>query len=293
MTVALIPLLALTLSHPAEAKKAPAAAPTTTVAPVAAPADPAAARTQALALWGQRGDEAKLREALTAYEGVLAASPGDKDALYHLVRGYYFLGDGHLTDKDQKLVVWAKAIDYGNQCLATNADYSALLSKGNETPDTAARVFTKDDVPCIYWTSSALGKWAKASGIALTLRHLPTVKAYMTKVGELDPAYYYDGPDRYWGAYYSAIPSFAGQDLSKSKDYFDKALAAYPTFLGTHVLLAGEWAVKKQDKATFTKELNWVIAADASAIPDVQPEMEAAQRQARALLAAIDDNFAN
>jgi hypothetical protein len=115
----------------------------------------------------------------------------------------------------------------------------------------------------------------------------------MTRVGDLDPTYYYDGPNRYWGAYYAAIPSFAGQDLNKSKDFFDKALAANPAFLGNHVLLAGEWAVKKQDKATFQRELNWVIAADATAIPDVQPEMEAAQRQAKALLAAIDDNFAN
>ncbi len=290
MSIALLALLAA--SHPAEAKKkteevtTPAAAP----APVA---DLAATRAQAEALWAQRGEEQKLRDALTSYEQVLAAAPGDRGALYHLLRGYYFLGDGHLTDKDQKLEVWAKAITYGNQCLALNTEYASLLGKGDEDPASASRAFTKDDVPCVYWASSALGKWAKASGIALTLKHLPTVKAYMTKVGELDAAYYYDGPDRYWGVYYAAIPSFAGQDLNKSKEYFDKALAANPTFLGTHVLFAGEWAVKKQDKATFKKELEWVIAADPTVLPDVQPEMEAAQRQAKALLAAIDDNFAN
>lgn len=288
MSLALLALLAA--SHPAEAKKK--AEPV--AAPAAAPAaDPAATRTAAEALWAQRGDEAKLREALTSYEQLLAAAPGDRDALYHLLRGYYFLGDGHLTDKDQKLEVWAKAIGYGNQCLALNSEYAGLLAKGDEDPASATRTLTKDDVPCVYWTSSALGKWAKASGIGLTLKHLPTVKAYMTKVGELDPAYYYDGPDRYWGAYYAAIPSFAGQDLNKSKEYFDKAIAANPLFLGNHVLLAGEWAVKKQDKATFQKELEWVIAADPTTIPEVQPEMEAAQRQAKALLAAIDDNFAN
>lgn len=282
-------LLALLLCAPsAEAKPTPAAAPA-----VAPAADPAATRAQAEAAWAQRGDPAQLRASLAAYEQVQAALPTDRDALYHLVRGYYFLGDGHLTDKDERLAVWDKAIRFGNQCLALNADYSALLGKGDEDPASASRAFTAEDVPCLYWTSSALGKWAKGSGIALTLKHLPTVKAYMTRVGELDATYYYDGPDRYWGAYYAAIPSFAGQDLTKSKAYFDKAIAANPAFLGTHVLLAGEWAVKKQDKATFQKELEWVIAADASAIPDVQPEMEAAQRQAKALLAAIDDNFAN
>lgn len=287
MSLALLVLLAA--SHPAEAKKKTEEV----VAPVVAAADPAATRAQAEALWAERGDPAKLRESLAAYEQVLAATPGDRDALYHLLRGYYFLGDGHLTEKDQKLEVWAKAITYGNQCLALNTEYAGLLGKGDEDPASATRVLVKDDVPCIYWTSSALGKWAKGSGIALTLKHLPTVKAYMTKVGDLDPTYYYDGPNRYWGVYYAAIPSFAGQDLNKSKDYFDKALAAAPTFLGTHVLYAHEWAVKKQDKATFQKELEWVIAADATVLPDVQPEMEAAQRQAKALLATIDDYFAN
>lgn len=292
MTVALLPLLALVLSNPAEAKKK-VDPPVVTEVPAAAVTDVAAARTQAEQLWALRGDQAKLREALTAYEAVLAASPGDRDALYHLLRGYYFLGDGHLTEKTEKLDVWAKAIEYGNQCLATNTEYAGLLAKGDEDPASATRVLTKDDVPCIYWTSSALGKWAKATGMMLTLKHLPTVKAYMTKVGELEPGHYYDGPNRYWGAYYAAIPSFMGQDLNKSKEHFDKALAAHPAFLGTHVLLAAEWAVKKQDRATFQKELEWVIAADATVLPDVQPEMEAAQRQAKALLAAIDDNFAN
>ena len=286
-------LLAFLLVAPsAQAKPKPAAA--VVAAPAVTPAaDVAATREQALALWAQRGDATRLRESLTAYEQLLAADASDKDALYHLVRGYYFLGDGHLTEKEEKLDVWAKSIAYGNQCLALNKDFSGLLAKGDEDPASASRVLTKEDVPCVYWTSSALGKWAKGSGIGLTLKHLPTVKAYMTRVGELEPTYYYDGPNRYWGAYYAAIPSFAGQDLNKSKEFFDKALAANPTFLGNHVLLAGEWAVKKQDKATFEKELNWVIAADATVLPDVQPEMEAAQRQAKALLAAIDDNFAN
>jgi hypothetical protein len=115
----------------------------------------------------------------------------------------------------------------------------------------------------------------------------------MTRVGELDPGYYFNGPDRYWGAYYSAIPSFAGQDLNKSKDYFDKAIAAHPDFLGTHVLLAGEWAVKTQNKAKFEEELNGVINGDAGKIPEVRPEAEAEQRKAKDLLAHEGDFFAD
>lgn len=258
-----------------------------------APDQKATLKADAEALWAQRNDPEKLKASLARYEQLYPMDPTDRDVAMHLVRGWYFLGDGHLTEKDAKLDAWYKAIDWGKKCLAINQDFTALLAKGDEDEASAARAFTTADVPCIYWTSTALGKWAKASGLTVTLKYLPTVKAYMTRVGELEPAFYYQGPDRYWGAYYAAIPSFAGQDLNKSKEYFDKAIAAYPTFLGTHVLLAAEWAVKKQDKATFEKELNWVLQADATAIPEVQPEAEAEKRKAQALLAQQGDLFAN
>jgi hypothetical protein len=259
----------------------------------AAPDQKAALKAEGEALWAERGDPARLQAALAKFEQAYTLDPMDREVAGRLLRGWYFLGDGHYTEKEQKLEVWSKAIDWGKKCLAINAEFTALLSKGDEDEASAARVFKVEDVNCLYWTSSALGKWAKASGLTTTLKHLPAVKAYMTRVGELEPSFYFSGPDRYWGAYFAAIPSFAGQDLVKSKDYFDKAIAANPTFLGTHVLLAGEWAVKKQDKETFQKELNWVLQADAGAIPEVRPEAEAEQRKAKALLDAMGDYFAD
>ena len=250
-------------------------------------------RSEAEAAWNNRSDKAQLQASLQKYEKIVAGDPKDRDALYHLLRGYYFMGDGHETEKDAKLAVWEKAIGWGKLCLALNTDYTALLAKGDEDEATAARAFTKDDVPCAYWISSALGKWAKGSGITVTLRHLPTVKAVMTRVGELDPSYFYNGPDRYWGAYYGAIPSFAGQDLPKSKEMFDKSLAAAPNYLGTTVLLAEIWAAKTGNRAEFERALNWVIAQPADVIPEVKAEAEAEQRKAKALLANIDEYFAN
>lgn len=266
-----------------------------TAAAAAAPAvdQQQALRAEADALWAERGDKAKLQAALQKYEQLYAAAPTDREIAGRLVRGWYFLGDGHETEKDAKLSAWATSIEWGKKCLAINDEFKALLAKGDEDETTAARAFKVEDVPCLYWTSSALGKWAKASGLPTTLKHLPAVKAYMTRVGELDATYYYYGPDRYWGAYYSTIPSFAGQDLNKSKEHFDKALAAHPNFLGTHVLLAAEWAVKSQNKAEFEKELNWVLAQPADVIPEVKPEAEAEQRKAKALLDTKADYFAD
>lgn len=259
----------------------------------AAPDQKAALKAEAETLWAARGDKAQLQAALVKYEALYTLDPMDRDVAMHLLRGWYFLGDGHETEKEVKLAAWATAIDWGKRCLAINSEFRGLLEKGDEDEASAARALKVEDVPCVYWTSSSLGKWAKMTGLTTTLKHLPTVKAYMTRVGELDGSFYYNGPDRYWGAYYAAIPSFAGQDLNKSKEYFDKALAAHPQFFGTHVLLAQEWAVRKQDKETFTKELQWVIDGQASSIPEVQPEMEAEQRKAKDAMGKMADFFAN
>jgi hypothetical protein len=265
---------------------------TTSAAPEAAAAR-ATARAAADALWEQRGDKAKLQEALAAYGALQAQDPADREVAVRLVRGWYFLGDGHETDKAARQAAWSTAIDHGRRCLAMNTDFTGLLAKGDETEESAARAFTKDDVACLYWTSSALGKWAKAEGLVTTLQHIGTVKAWMRRVGELDPTYYYGGPDRYFAAVYAASPSFAGQDLGKSKELFDKVIAAYPSFLGHYVLKSEMWATKSQQREAFRTGLEWVLAQPVDALADVKPEMEAEQRKARALLATEGDYFAN
>jgi tetratricopeptide (TPR) repeat protein len=258
-----------------------------------APTDTASAlKTAADALWSERGDKEKLKTALSTYEQAYAANPTDRDVAYKLTRGWYLLGDVHESETEPKLAAWDTSVTWGKRCLALNTEFTALLAKGDETEATAIRSATKDDVPCIYWTASALGKWAKLSGLAKTLKYLPTVKAYIARVQELDPTYYYDGPDRYWGAYYAAIPSFAGQDLDKSKQYFDKAIEAHPEYLGTKVLLAEYWATKKQDAGVFDATLKAVVEADPNAVPEIAPENKAEQKKAQDLMAKKSELFA-
>lgn len=260
------------------------AAPSTASAP--------SALDEANALWEKRSDKAQLEAAIVQYEAAFAADPTNRVIGAQVVRGYYFLGDAHETDKDKKLAVWDKAITAGKRCIAINAEFTAMLEKGDEDEATAAKVLTAADVPCTYWTATSLGKWAKLSGLAKTLKNLGTVKAWVARVQELEPTYFHGAPDRYWGAYYAAIPSFAGQDLNRSKDHFDKSLALDPNYFSTKVLMAAEWAVKSQNKAEYERLLKEVIAADPNIDPSVIPENLAEQAKAKDLLAREAEFFA-
>ena len=251
-----------------------------------------ALRAEADALWAERGDRAKLEAAITKYEAAQAAKPTDRDTAIRLTRALYFMGDTHL-EGDERLAVWDKAVSAGKRCVAINGDFVGLLEKGDETEQTAVRALKADDAPCLYWTSTALGKWAKMQGLGTTLKHIGTVEAYMRRVTELTPTYFYNAPDRYWGAYFALIPSFKGQDLNKSKTHLEASLAGSPQYLPTKVVYADAWAVASQDKATYQRLLEEVINADPGDDADCRAENVAAIDQAKKLLAQADDRFVN
>lgn len=249
-----------------------------------------AAVAAADALWAQRVDQGKLREALTAYEAIASTETSSRYVLGQLTRGWYFLGDAHLTDKAQKIEAWAKAMSFGEKCMANSADYQTRIQGGEKQKD-AATSLLKDDVPCAYWYATALGKWAKIQGIAKALANLPTVKAYIGRVEELEPTFFYYGPARYWGAYYAVLPSFAGQDFARSGQYFQASIDGAPNYLPTRGLRAENLAVKTQDVKLFRADLKAILAFDVTTAPDVQPENTLEQAKAKALLAQEGELF--
>lgn len=288
MRLFLVALVALPLSVGCAGKKTSAYE--VAAAPAAAPAP--TALQEADALFAERGDKAKLEAAIGKYQAAWAAEPTNREIGGKLVRAMYLMGDIHEADDAAKLARWDEAIKVGKQCIAINTEFTAMLEKGDEDEATAAKVLKAEDVPCAYWTATALGKWAKLSGLAKLLKHLPTVKAWVTRVEELDPTYFNGAPDRYWGAYYASIPTFAGQDLNKSKARFEKSLQIAPNYLATRVLMAENWAAKSQNKAEFERLLNEVIAANADIDPAIAPENHAEQAKAKALLAREAELFA-
>ncbi len=198
----------------------------------------------------------------------------------------------HETDKEGKLAAWNSAVKWGYRCMAINTEFTQLVEKGDKEADAVSKAMKVEDVPCIYWAASALGKWAKLTGFTTLLKHKDTVKSYIETVERLDPNYSYAAPDRYWGAYYAIAPSFAGGDLDKSEKHFKKSILAAPGYLATKVLYAQYYATKRQDSALFETLLNEVISADATAIPELTPENKAEQAKARKLLETKANYFA-
>jgi hypothetical protein len=241
-------------------------------------------------LFEGRDDKAKLEQSIAKYKEAIAADPLNRYAHERVVRGTYFLADGFTEDKEQKIALFLDAIEWGKRCLAINAEFASKVNGGEKEKD-AVTAATKEDTPCLYWTASALGKWAKANGIAKALKHIPTVKAYISKVEEMNDTYWHHGPTRYWGAYYSVLPGFAGRDLERSATYFEQTIKDSPGYLGSYVLRAEHWAVANQNVKQFDADLKTVIDFDITTVPELAPENGREQMKAKKLIEQRNELF--
>lgn len=242
--------------------------------------------------WAKRTDPAEIKAAIAVWEKAAAADPKNLDVLVKLTRGNYFLADGYLRDNEKEyLRVMDLGVKWGEKAMiAASPEFETKMRGGGKLPD-AVKVVPKEGVPAMYWYASSLGKWAKRKGFAVLLGQKDNVKATMDRVLALDPNFYYGGPHRYFGAYYAVAPAFAGGDLAKSKQHFEKSLGIEPQYVGTKVLWAQELAVKEQDEATFDRLLKEVLATPDDVLPDVKPEIMVEKQKARELIEEKEDLF--
>ncbi len=251
------------------------------------------------AAWALRLDQAKLREAIAKWDAAVAIKADDYESYTKLARAQYFLADGFIFFEAEAseakmaefLAAHEKGIAYADQGLrALSPDYEKRVDTGVKTED-AIMALDRSAVPLMYWYDVNLGKWAKAKDIGETLKHKDRIFGIMSRVYELDPDFFFGAPDRYFGGYYSVAPTFAGGDVNKSKEYFDKSLKKAPNYLATHVLVAELLAPKLQDRALFDRSLKFVLDTPANVIPEVEAEATIEKKKAERLMKMADDLF--
>ena len=245
------------------------------------------------AMWtADRSSAEAITLVITALETLVAAEPGNQGALILLARSNYFLADGFTTDPEAKKAGFEKGVTWGEAAMAADSAFKAQVDKGTKPAD-AVTALQKDDQMAIYWTASSLGKWARMSGFSTLVKYKGYVAKMMTHCLALDETAYYAGPVRYWGAFYAVAPGFAGGDMTKSREFFEKAKSMNPEAFSTYVLYADTYAVKSQDKELFTTLLQYVIDTSSDVIPEMIPEQDVEKAKATAMMANIDDLFAN
>ena len=258
--------------------------------------------------WQKRDSRAEIEAAIAAWEKAALIEPGNADALSKLTHGVYLLADGYLSfgtsgegkyasfdgDDDGKakyLAMHEQGIAWGQKAvMAANAAAKTRI-EGGATVDDVAELLDRAAVPALYWYTSNLGKWANAQGFATVLKYKSKIKRNIERCLVLDENYFYSAPHRYLGVIYAKAPAIAGGDMGEAKKHFDASLANSPNYLATRVLWAEFYAVKAEDKDGFRRELEYVLNAADSVIPEVTAESKIEKKKAKNLLAQIEDKF--
>lgn len=253
----------------------------------------ATASAEGDAAWEQRGDKAKLIEAITKWEAAFEQAPTAEIA-NKLARAHYLLGDGYYVlenNPEGRDAEYQKGLDWATRALKLSApEFTKAMAEGKRHQE-AITLAPKEAVPAMYWYATNLGKWAATKGFTTRLKYKDDIKATMNHVKALDEMYFYAAPWRYFGSFEAVTAGLAGGSLEKSEENFKKAVELAPNYLGSKVLWADFLCVKKQDKATFKKLLEEVIAADPQVDPAIEPENRIEQAKAKKLLAEIDEKF--
>lgn len=270
-------------------------------------ADTTAAATGTTA-WDARGQgKDKALEAIASWEAAMGctagtSSPADRctnvpqtaesaETLAMLTRAHYFTADSFFRGNEASYLDYMdRAVWWGERALiAASPEFAEQMANKAKFHE-AITVVGIEALPAMYWYASALGKWARAKGFGVLVGQKDNIKATMTRALELDPNYYHGGPHRYFGAFYAIAPNFAGGDLAKSQEHYDKSLEISPYFLGTKVLMAENLATKLDDEEMFDRLLQEVLDADiSSAPPEIHAEMNVEKDKAKELMAKKDE----
>lgn len=255
-----------------------------------APAAPEAnlLKKEAEHLWEKRDNQESLEEMLSKLETAHEANKEDRDILERLARGYYLLADYHLTNKDLMLRAYQKGREWGLKGMNLNQEFKDRLK--SKSVKNSVDKLTDADVPSAFWMLANTGKWSKLNGIFSSLKYKDEILAVLTRVEELRPSYFHSAVPRYWGGFYALAPGIAGGDMDKSKKKFKEAMDKSPEYLGTKVLYAETYLVKKKDKKEFEKVLQEVVAAGLGPA-ELHPENKLEKKKAQKLLDQKDEIF--
>ncbi|MBZ0231776.1 MAG: TRAP transporter TatT component family protein, partial [Deltaproteobacteria bacterium] len=241
------------------------------------------------AAFANRVDRAQLELAIAKYEEAVKLKDDDWQTYGKLARACYALADQWLlfekdTNPQPFMDFHSKGLEYAQRGMAAlSPDVEKRLAAGVDLKD-AVQLLDKQAIDLLYWHATNLGRWANAQDITVVLSYKERIYNIMEMVLRFDPNYFYGAADRYFGAYFSIAPSFAGGDLDKSESHFQASLKIAPNYASTHILMAEFLAPKKQDVKMFDDAIARVLAMPDDIIPEVTAETVAEKKKAQLLV---------
>jgi tetratricopeptide (TPR) repeat protein len=212
------------------------------------------------ALYADRQDLGKAREAAAIWTDRLQKNPRDFEAAWKLARARYWLG-GHAPEAERKTIL-EDGIKAARLAVAMNPD----KPEGH------------------FWIAANMGALAESFGMRQGLKYRGDIKDELLIVLKLDPAFQQGSADRALGRWYFKVPGLFGGSNKKSEEHLRKSLTYNPHSSASLFFLA-ETLIDMDRKKEARSELSKVI--DGPVDPEWAPEDREFKEKARQVLSTL------
>jgi hypothetical protein len=239
-----------------------------------------------------------IRQGMPAYlmliDGMAEAVPNNERLLITAAQTYASYASAFIpdTDKEYARVLFTRARQYALRALEQIGVKNPVASSFDDF-ETRIKALGKKDVPYLFWAGSCWANWINLNMRSMEARaELPRVQLLMTRVLELDEAFYYGGAHIFMGIMDASKPPIAGGDLNRARDHFLKAIElGKQKFLMARVYYARYYACKALDRRLFVSTLQKVLDTPADIEPDLTLLNTVAHARAEKMLSAADEYF--
>ena len=240
---------------------------------------------QGNAYWGKRVNNKSAKLAALFYKKAFEINKADLNLAASLSKAYFFQAYYLESDLSKRDTLLLKGANSALEGFENSKFYQLFLDttkfENNKMKLEAIKKAPIETIGVLFWWVNNQGKFLINKPIIDRIGSREILEVAMHRISTLDEDYYYGGPTRFFGMFYSRLP---GVPLDRAKLNFDQSLLDNPNFFGTRVLRARYYHTKLGNRELFEEDLKFVINGDPSLLPDAMPENLFEQEKAKELL---------
>ena len=195
---------------------------------------------------------------------------------------------------DRAVGLYERARKYGLRAIALSRnEFSQALGGDLDQLSSELQHFGQEELPALFWTAFAWGSIINLrQDDPARLVELPRVKLMMTRVLELDEAYFFGGPHIFFGTLFGNLPELLGGNPENARYHLERAIELNEgKYLMAKFLLAKYVAFPAQDRIHFEQVLQDILSAPPDLFPDQGLANQLAKRRAERWVKRADELF--
>ena len=235
--------------------------------------------------WEKRVDPQEAEMARIFLSKAYNLDPNSRDVAALYSRACHFMGYYIEDDATKSDSLFLEGMETAwDFILATDAYQEGFaLTEGDSTAKMIGGIENtpQEMIPVLYWWVANYSRYLVTKSVMERLAQRDVIETTLHRILAGNPSFFYHGANRIFGGIYARLP---GVELAHSQNNFEKSIVGSPNYLGTFVIRAQYLHTKSGDREQFEKDLQFVLQADPTLIPEVSPENLYEQEKARKLL---------